>query len=435
MNAMNRPAAAAFASVAILVCLLAISRSRPALPAESGHSGADALVYDIAIPDAEEAASWQVEEGSIRATEGCLEWTADRAGSTIGRNGVVRDWTAYRALRLRLHSAVEAPVSFEVQAQLESGARFWRKIAVVGAGWHSIVVPLYQFRRTGAPRWTRVDRFAVSARQAGKCRIDAIELVAAAEGEDPLVEPDAELIRRAFPGIAAPRLYRNARFRVACGFEIDGERLVRRLDELEVRFRRRLGLAEEAGPPATLVIFREAEDYRKFAESTARDVYAASLGPVTADGYTFLDYSISSWSDAHKEDRPVYVHEVCHQLISRRLRIEEEQKWVQEGFAAWMQMEMLSEEERAQAAGGIRRLAARSNRVPLGALDARFVPKTPQYLQFVSLVAFLAAAPEWPKALAAIQRGASLREVVEGPLETDLQTFERRWLAFCGDWR
>ncbi|HLG42754.1 MAG TPA: hypothetical protein VI643_05265, partial [Planctomycetota bacterium] len=399
------------------------------------HRSLFSATQETTVLDAEELAAWQVRDGKTIAADATIEWTAEKQGSLIGRKGVPRDWSGFGAIQFKIHSDSDQAASFEVQAQVQFPSRFWRKVTVEGKGWHTVTLPLYQFRRTSAPVWSDIAWLVFNTRQPGTYRVDEIKLLPAKEGQSPFVEPDADLLKRAFPAADKPGLYKNERFRIASEFEIDGAKLLKRLDDLWERFRARLGVAGPFGSPATLVIFRDAKPYQDFCAATARDLFAASLGSVTADGYTFYEYSASSWSDTWKEERPVYFHEVCHQLISRHLRLEDDQKWFQEGFAALFQMQMYPEKERADAAAWVRRLPESQNRIALESLDARFAPKTSQYVQCLALVDYLASGKDWPQTLAALQQSKSLKEAVESVLKTDLGSFEQAWLEFCRDYK
>ncbi|MBI5723301.1 MAG: hypothetical protein HZA50_05035 [Planctomycetes bacterium] len=92
--------------------------------------------------------------------------------------------------------------------------------------------------------------------------------------------------------------------------------------------------------PAALLIFADAKDWQGFFTRLAADWETSAVSP-TGTGFTIQTYATSTYSDKFGWDRPVYLHEMCHALAARQLRLLNGVAghwWLQEGLANYLQL-------------------------------------------------------------------------------------------------
>lgn len=192
---------------------------------------------------------------------------------------------------------------------------------------------------------------------------------------------------------------------------------------------------DDATPPA-LIVFKDATGSEKFWQRMGA-AWGASIGAPKGSGYTIYDISTSSYDAKIGPDRPVYLHESVHAIVSHDLRLlpgTEGHSWLHEGIANYVQ---LSVYPKSLPAGSYARAFARPVRAdgrglfqPLPDLfNGRVSGRN--YAQLASLVAYLVEEkPQWlPKIARAVADGASA-DAAFRQFGTDLPTLEAAWHAW-----
>ena len=166
---------------------------------------------------------------------------------------------------------------------------------------------------------------------------------------------------------------------------------------------------------------------------TARDVYGAETNAraITSDGYTFFEYSFCSYNAERGERRPVFFHEVTHQLVTRAfgLRGAHGATWVEEGLCYFLQNEYLPQED---LPGQVGEMLANRRRPKLSEFEAS-IQTSLVNLQALTLLAFLVKGRHADKlgdVLPALSKEASLPKAVAGVLKIPLADFESEWLEW-----
>ncbi|MEK7486715.1 MAG: hypothetical protein AABZ60_20520 [Planctomycetota bacterium] len=320
----------------------------------------------------------------------------------------------------------------EVRLKRNARSLFWRKIQIQNSGWQKISIPFYQFARKNGPLWKDIRGFALYARDEGTFFIDQIQVSAQKTTDIGKIEPDDLLCQRAFLEEKNVHLFKNDYFRIVTNTDIDGKKLLERCADLYHKFKTRLSLSTELEIPLTLVIFQQRERYIEFCGDTSQRIYGLNLSPTTTDGRTIFDYCVSCYSEQFREDRPVYFHELTHQLVSKYLGFDVDQYWIQEGLATLFQLEMMKEDPQIRQAAS--KMTLLKNRVSLQHLDVKYLPETKEYFQMMTLIEFLMKgeyASEWTLFLKSFSTGASLEEAIKEVLNIEVKQFEIKWLEFC----
>lgn len=96
----------------------------------------------------------------------------------------------------------------------------------------------------------------------------------------------------------------------------------------------------EGDCPAGMLIFADAKDWQGFFTRLAAAWETSTVSP-TGTGFTVQTYATSTYSNKYGWDRPVYLHEMCHALAARQLRLLNGMAghwWLQEGLANYLQL-------------------------------------------------------------------------------------------------
>ncbi|KAF0245512.1 MAG: hypothetical protein FD180_1554 [Planctomycetota bacterium] len=315
-----------------LVVLLAAASLTTAEPALADFEGADSAKAWTA-----DAGDVSRVEGPVHAGSGALRWKTPKEGTKLQFGGLKGDLTKNRAVRFFawLEGTVERDLTLRIHTK---GGDFWRRFSLRPQVWSEVVVPFYQFRQDASPLWSRAEGFAIVARKPLAIVLDDLSLVEG--GEHPQIEPAAALIERVFPG-REPAISLSDNFRVFTDAPLDAAAVSARLEEGLGRFRKIFGVEEPLAWPVTLIVRTTPEEYRRTAVETARDVYGGDLSAPTAGGFTFYEYSFTSYDEKQGATRPVFLHEACHQLVSRLLHFQGPNGalWIEEGLCYFMQNE------------------------------------------------------------------------------------------------
>jgi len=414
-------------------------RSALALALLTLPAAADQTIAAFEGEDA--AAGWEAKDGSVRRDldnvhdgSGALFWEAKDEGAVLSTTRLKGDVTEIRSLHgwIRLAGTAEREIVARIPAR---GGVFWRRFTVRPGVWSEIVLPLYQFRATGTPRWTDVTGLEFVARRSLVCTFDT--WVAQEGGSWPAIEPNVTLEERVF-GSVRHSMALTENFRVFTDAPINARDTADRLEAGLVRFRVIFGTDEPLDWPVTLIIRKSADDYRRTAVDTARDVYAGELTPPSAGGFTFLDYSFSSFDERAGALRPVFLHEACHQLVSRLLdfRGENGATWVEEGICYVLQNDFTPIEG---AKGQALELLGDGKRAPLSAFDGALKISTgPLNMQSFLVMRFILKGPhagKWADLREALRENKlGLLASVEEAWGIKPADFEKEWEEFTRKW-
>lgn len=410
-----------------------------ALAAVSTLAAAEPLRADFESPDAAQA--WATDAGTVEivkapahAGTGALRWQAPKEGTRLSFSGLRGDLTANRAVRFFafLEGTVEREVTLRVRTR---GGDFWRRFALRPAVWSEIVVPFYQFRQDALPRWDRAEALELVARRPVSLVLDDLGLVAG--GEHPQIEPGAALVERLFPG-AEPKIALTPNFRVFTDAPVDPAAVAERLEQGLARFREIFAVEEPLAWPVTLVIRPTADDYRRSAVETARDIYGGDLAPPTAGGFTFYEYAFTSYDEKHGATRPVFLHEAFHQVVTRLLgfRGAGGALWIEEGLCYFMQDEFTPIENAKEEA---LKLLDNPKRPALATFDAKQrIDSGAENLAAFLVVRYLLKGPHagaWKDVLEALRENdVRLLDAVGEALGVKPAEFEKSWEEFTRAW-
>lgn len=335
-------------------------------------SAALAEPVDVDFETKGSAVSWTAENGEamlvsapVHGGFGALRFRAAQESAKLVWTGAAGDLSKCRAVKFFawLEGDVERDVVLKVRT---AGGDFWRKFSLRPQVWSEIAVPLWQFREEAAPRWEQAQALEFSFRRPATLILDDLSLPAG----DAQVEPAPDLSARVFPEGSPVSSATSDNFRVFTDAPVDPGAVTKRLEEGLVRFRKAFGVEEALGRPVTLVIRKTADDYRQTAVDTAKDVYGGDMGPPQAGGFTFYAYSFTSFDEKQGALRPVFLHEACHQLVSRLLRFRgvNGAMWVEEGICYFLQNEFTPIENVKDEA---LKMLDNPKRPALASLDAR----------------------------------------------------------------
>ncbi len=373
-------------------------------------------------------------------------WEA--GGSKLSRDGSEYVWDAEKGARLSTAAVPKdwreyARVAFKVQAGEDQvldlwahggGASFKRRLDVKGGEWQAVEASLYQFRSIGVPHWSAIEKFEITLRdRAATLRLADLRLIRKKPGEIPEIEPEETLVARVFGPDAKIVRKTTPNFRVYADAPLDGEKLGAALEEFYALVQKTFGLAGTLDYPATLIIAKTRPAYVTAASRTARDVYYGVLDEksIKAGGYTFENYSFTSYSESHAERRPVFFHEVLHQIVNRifKLKGPAGATWIEEGICYFLQNEFIRQEDLSKHVGMMLQ-----SPTPLDKFAAGMSLAGSVNLQSMTLAAFLSKGKykdQRAAAFEALRDGASLKKAVEAALKVPLSDFEVEWKAFC----
>ncbi|MCE9584743.1 MAG: hypothetical protein K8T20_19810 [Planctomycetes bacterium] len=402
-------------------------------------AAAESPSADFDSPDS--AKAWSSEAGTPERVEApahggsaALRWKAASDGAVLSFGGIRGDLTKSRALRfwIRIGGTVERDLVARVRAK---GGLFWRKFAVRPDVWTEVVIPFYQFRPEGFPVWEKAEAFELLARRAGTVFLDDLAFVEG--GERPQIEPSAALCERVFPD-GNPAIALTDNFRVFTDAPVDAAAVAARLEEGLVRFRKVFAVEEPLGWPVTLIIRKSVEDYHRTAVDTAHDIYGGDIPAPAAGGLTFFDYSVTSLEEKYGALRPVFLHECCHQLVTRLLHVRGTNgaSWLEEALCYFMQNEFLPIENAKEEA---LKLLDNPKRPALATFDGKQkIDSGAENLTAFLLSRWLLSDPHaahWPEVLAALrENNLAILPAVEEALGLkaedavkDFEDFTRTW--------
>lgn len=379
------------------------------------------------------------------AGQGMRIETAGKAAMASLEKRLQVDWPKVERLTFWVYrspeEAKEHPKSVvEVQFWEELGkAGYWRAVALDHEGWKRIEVPLKWTRTTGGrtPRWKEVGRIGFYFRDATKLWLDQIDVQTtdSPQSAEPTLD---DLASAAFPGRqeAVRRLVEPHVALLTDHPALDLPLLAAHLKKAHDVAAGWAPLDEprqDARPP-TLIVFAEAEAYRKFVPRYA-DLLGAEALPPKADGFTFQGIATSSWLEKYGALRPVYTHEYIHALLEVRGRLPNRLEWLQEGMATAVQQRLHPQADfrRIVLAGA----ADASLRPPLGKLcDGSAIPGD-RYWQAGTVVEMLATDPKYRERFSEFWRAAQSQATTDLNLLAP-RVFQRTcdelspdWEAFC----
>lgn len=398
-------------------------------------------LWECSFSEEESLQTWKVKFGSLQwalgkespHSENVLIWKT-AAGGQLGKAFASQNWQTGALFSFWVRQAEPHQTTLEIHLKTSAQKVFWRKIELEpNTYWQEIQVPLYRFARKNGPYWKNIQALVFYAHHEGEFQLAKLQLLPASAGHCGLIEPSEMLVARTTFGTPdAAKTFHSKHFRLITDAPLEGEKILQHFEELLTSFQKTFSLSEAPELPLTFVIFQEKENYLQFCSKTVQDVYGLKLSPTLSDGRTFFDYCASSYSEHLKENRPVYIHEMTHQLISKYLGFDVDQYWIQEGIASLFQRDFFKEPTSLNTA--IQKMVSQKAWKPLQKLDARYLPPTSEYLQMLTLVEFLLKgefSAKWPMLRTCFQEGQSLKTAVEKVLALDLLQFEQKWLSFC----
>jgi hypothetical protein len=371
--------------------------------------------------------------------------------TTTGAGGVYTlpdqvpaDWRSTRAIAFRIFlpprgEGQPAPrTTIEVQLlEADGRARFWRRIDLDEAGWHTLELPLAEFRwgEGRVPCWDRVARLGFWFRQAVECQLDDIRLVDGAPGAANLSTQQLQQI--AFPDAAADQVRtarRNHLVVMSDAAQLDAEQLAEHLTKVERAVAELLPFLPPPRDNLYLLVFAQREAYQAFTPRFARTLNADARPPASS-GYTMQGISSSYYSPELGTLRPVYSHEFVHAYAGQVASLVNKGEWFHEGLASWIQLQFHPQDNIAEI---VRQgIATPANHEPLEQLCRGEPIGMSAYWQAMTLVEMLATDEHYrPRLPALIEAFQTSGNTTLGPhlglvLARDWDTFHADWLAFC----
>jgi hypothetical protein len=381
---------------------------------------------------------WKAVDSTRAIVDGALRWEAAKESSTLSADVLPAGGREIGRIAFRIRAEGDRERTLDVRLPQKDGL-FWRKIAA-GREWTDVSVAPWQFRSVRRPSWEKLATIEFSMREApGAVLIDGLRVEKPAEAGPTWLEPAGPLAARAFgDGARESRRATTASFRVFTDAPLDAEKIGATLEEFLALFQKTWGLSKAAlDYPVTLVVAKTREAYTKFVERTSADVYASVIDAddVKAGGFTFEQYSVTSYLEEAGEKRPVFYHEACHQLVKRLLGLRGDAgaTWIEEGICYFLQNEFLPQ---PGLAAEVAKLLDNPRRTAVERFDGRLKPAGSQNLQSMTYAAMIAASEKRDEIVASLRERASLRRAVEDVLKLSIDEFEKKWLEFCRDrWR
>ena len=364
-------------------------------------------------------------------------------GFSINAKEIASDWRQLESIGLWLHrSAEEAKEHPTVElvlrlAEEDQKASFWRRLEVSHVGWEKLVLPLEWFVWSDGrmPRWDKVRRIGLELRDPGTVTLDTVWVEPSERPRDEFPATE-RLVKFAFPQLD-PSMLRTLETRdvqiVTNAESLELEQLATHLGTVAKRLHHELPFLAEPSRGAVLFVFQERSEFQRFAPRHARQLSTHLEAPQTA-GFTLQGISGSWWDAKQGSMRPVYTHEFVHSYLARTLPLSSTGDWLQEGLAAYVQMEFHPE-------ANLNRLIRdemKSSKTSLAELcDGRRIG-TSRYLQAATLWKMLLSEERYRSKLKElIERLAAANSTKLGPhldvlWQTDFETLTAEWREFCG---
>ncbi len=363
-------------------------------------------------------------------------------GFAVNATSIADDWRQVESIGLWLHrSADEAKEHPTVELVLrlseeDQKASFWRRIEVSHIGWQKLVLPLEWFVWSDGrmPRWEKVRLVGVQLRDPGTVTIDTVWTEPSAQSRDEFPALEV-LVKLAFPKLE-PANIRTLETRdvqlITNAKSLELERLATHLGTVAQRLHRELPFLAQPARGAVLFVFQERAEYQRFSPRIARQLNSR-LDPPEAGGYTLQGISSSWWDEKQGSLRPVYTHEFVHGYLSRTLPLSTTGDWLQEGLAAYIQLEFHPQENLNQLV----RDGLKSSNSPLAELCSGRPIHTSRYWQAATLWRMFLNDPRYQAKLNELmERLAAANSTDLGPhleplWETDFDKLTADWRAFC----
>ncbi|HEY1065840.1 MAG TPA: hypothetical protein VGE52_07015 [Pirellulales bacterium] len=328
------------------------------------------------------------------------------------------------------------PNVIEFQFVEADGAKFWRKIELSHNGWKKIraELPFFRSSENRLPRWSRIERVVLWFRDGVELLIDDLAVVKTNSGGATL-QPD-DLARLAFPGSTSDAVQTVTHDGVVVVTDrprTDAEAVLEKLVAVQKRVATDLPFLDAPAFPVPLLIFNKHENYGAFIPRLAAE-FASEAGVPTSDGFTALGIASSSWSPELKTERPVYVHEFIHALLSSRLDLPNHGEWLQEGLASHYQLQFIKQADFNKLVAG---QLSDGRYKPLETLTNGEAIALSDYWQAATLCEMLLNDEKYrakfPALVSAFRRDGStdLRPLVEKELGVDFKTLLNDWRNFC----
>lgn len=289
------------------------------------------ILFDFEAPGL--ADQWQMAKGGAASREVCESgWclhVKPAAGSGIGSRSVPVNWTGYGELTFRARAAANASIDVRVPAG-DGRAAFWRRVDLHGGAWQDVHLPLGWMRRADgpAPSWSTVQAVSFTFRDATEAWLDDI---AVTQGS-PFLSP--EVVATVTGGTVARGRHAAV---ISLVPTLDGAVLASRLDAVADAVFADFPFLSSPSTPVSLVVFPDESGYR---DGVVRigTAFAANATAPEHDGFTIEGIATSSWDAVQGIERPVYVHEFVHALLTRTASLPNGGEWLQEGLANWYQV-------------------------------------------------------------------------------------------------
>lgn len=193
----------------------------------------------------------------------------------------------------------------------------------------------------------------------------------------------------------------------------------------------------EQPQPACLLVFRDPDGDDAFFKRLG-ERWGAQIAPPTQGGYTVQSIATSGWDASKGAERPVYLHEGVHAIAARELRLlpgTPNHGPLQEGLANYVQLIVYpkSLDLDSYSSNFAKPIGGNSFFIPLATL-VKGSPKTSQYAQLASLVAYLIE--KEPDTLVTWVRSVSDGTTLEDALKAKNDSIDKlqdRWWAWGVD--
>lgn len=386
--------------------------------------------------------AWMAPAGG--ATGSVLRFSGPKGGfAYTHRDLLPPDLPACDAVAFRVRLAKPPPGGaepdcFEVQfIEPDGRSKFWRKVVAASTNWNEVRLPLRFFRTNGTrlPRWDGIRFLGLYLRTSADVLIDGIDFTRTA-GLDSRMAPK-ELRAIAFPDApeGTVRLAQKPGVIVLTDCpKIEVKQLADRLDTLAAELQDAFIFAPPAKEPPSLVVFDTKEAYETFPLRMAARMDSAAERPESG-GLTIQSIATSSYDASFGTLRPVYFHEFAHAWLGRRLRMEDDGGWFQEGVANHFQIKLFPQADMAKIVNlGI---GDPSYRLPLRELcSGKRIPLN-RYWQAMTVIGLLLNEDPYRGSLEQMVNafhaaGSTDLDKVLGPVfGTDWDGFAAAWMNYC----
>jgi len=381
---------------------------------------------------------WKAADSTRAIVDGALRWEAAKESSTLSADVLPGSGREIGRIAFRVRAEGDRERTLDVRLPQKDGV-FWRRIAA-GRAWTEVSLAPWQFRSARLPSWEKLATLEFSMREApGAVLIDGLRIEKPSEAGPTWLEPAGPLAARAFgDGAEAARRATTTNFRVFTDAPLDPEKIGAACEEFLALFQKTWGLPKAAlDYPVTLVVTKTRDAYTKFVERTSAEVYASIIDAddLRAGGFTFEQYSVTSYLEEAGEKRPVFYHEACHQLVKRLLGLRGDAgaTWIEEGICYFLQNEF---HPQPGLAAEVSKVLDNPRRTAVERFDGRLRPAGAQNLQSMTYAAMIAASEKRDEIVASLRARASLKRAVEDVLKLSPEEFVAKWMEFCrGRWK